>query len=140
MISVFFVLILKGFCLRVSLRGEREGGREGGGSTKRGGGYACSPLRGGEREVGLHVHNMQKIDFCFFAVLVLIKRDLLSSRPRVILHASIIKGVFSGGGGREGGREGVHMYMCVLLYIVSGPYIMTSLISCIECSSSIYPV
>ena len=69
------------------------------------------PLEGeGRSEGGLHVHITQTIDFCFFtlfAVLVLIKRALLSSRPRVVLHASIIKGVFSGGGGgREGGREG----------------------------------
>ena len=72
----------------------------------------------------------KKIDFCFFtlfAVLVLIKR---SSRPRVVLYSSIIKGVFFwGGGGREGGG--------VLLYIASEPCII-ALISCIECSSSIY--
>ena len=122
MISVFFVLILKGFCLRVSLRGEREGGREGGGSTKRGGVMPVPPLEGeGRSEGGLHVHITQTIDFCFFtlfAVLVLIKRALLSSRPRVVLHASIIKGVFSGGGG--GGREGggAHVHVCTTVHSV----------------------
>ena len=69
------------FCLRVSLRGEREGG--GRGELLIRGVIPVPPLEGegGRREAYV------KDRFCFFtlfAVLVLIKRDIPSSRPRVV--------------------------------------------------------